>query len=329
MSRTNKPNKPSPTESLEKILSVDLANSNLTVCLASTRKDEDVPVFARLQLSDNLTDDFREVVQTNLQRLNKELTSQDLVIRPYEAGAKLDSHEVEHVDISAEPFIAKQLEALSSVADVSVFQHSQEFIDGLHFYVIVLQPPQQEAIYCLRSYSPKKELGRSALFAAIFEAGSGQFDKIIKPAFLFDEHLDCVVTADTLFILNKDAFQKIFRFFEMVRKAAQETLSKIMHAVPIANFAEFAEACEAHLHKLAKLNNIARKPYLNTLSMADIKRVKTKCGLKIKIVKKDGKEMLLFDKNDRWSILRLLDDDYLASVMTGSNYEANSKRPIQ
>lgn len=322
----NQANQPLPIERLREIVAIDVANCNVTVCLASVQNDKAVPVFARLQLTDELADQFREVVREVFQRRAKEVDSKDTVLHSYDAGAKLEPHEIEFLDISAHPFIVQQLESLSSVSGVSLFQHSQEFIEGLHFYVLVLQPAEGEQIYCFRSYSPKKELSRSSIFAATFD--DGQFDKIRKPTLLFDGHLDCVSRGNALFIFNKDAFQKMFRFFEMVRKAASRTLEKIKKAIPIANFDDFAQACEAHLYKLAKLNNIACKPYLNTVTMADMRRVIKKCGLNIETVKKNGKEMIVFDKSDKWAILRLLDDDYLASVMTGRNYEANSKRAI-
>jgi hypothetical protein len=49
----------------------------------------------------------------------------------------------------------------------------------------------------------------------------------------------------------------------------------------------------------------------------------------VEIVKKNGKEMLLFDPKDKWAVLRLLDDDYLGSALTGEKYEVTGKRPYQ
>ena len=59
-----------------------------------------------------------------------------------------------------------------------------------------------------------------------------------------------------------------------------------------------------------------------------MKKVIKKRQLNVKIVKKDGKEMLLFDSSDKWALLKLLDDDYLDSMMTGLSYEVNSKREL-
>lgn len=131
-----------------------------------------------------------------------------------------------------------------------------------------------------------------------------------------------------MFVFNKDAFQKIFRFFEMVLKSAKATLRTIKTRVPILNFDDFENACEGHLQMLAKLKNIAGKPYLSKITMADIKKVmKEFPKLTVATVQKNGKEMLVFDPSDKWALLRLLDDDYLKSVMTGENYEVSGKRP--
>ena len=45
------------------------------------------------------------------------------------------------------------------------------------------------------------------------------------------------------------------------------------------------------------------------------------------MVKDKGKEMLLFDPKNKWAVLRLLDDDYLRSALTGQKYEVTGKRP--
>ena len=98
----------------------------------------------------------------------------------------------------------------------------------------------------------------------------------------------------------------------------------------IENFDAFAALCEGHLLKMAKLRNIADKPYLQHVTMKDVKRVVKDFNLQVRFVKKDGEDRLLFDPadKDKWIILRILDDDYLGSVMTKLKYEANSKRPV-
>jgi hypothetical protein len=65
--------------------------------------------------------------------------------------------------------------------------------------------------------------------------------------------------------------------------------------------------------------------------MADIKRTIAEFSLDVQIVRDGRKEELLFesDPKKRWLILKLLDDDYLGSIMTQEKYEVNSKSALR
>jgi hypothetical protein len=118
----------------------------------------------------------------------------------------------------------------------------------------------------------------------------------------------------------------MFRFFELLLESAKEILKTIKTHVPISNFNDFAKDCEGHVLKLAKLNNIAQKPYLMRLTMVDIRKTIKNFSLNVQVAKIGGKEMLVYDDSDKWGILNLLDDYYLMSEMTGAKYDVNSKR---
>jgi Kiwa protein KwaB-like len=313
---------------LESILSLTLSNCDLTVCLASVQDDAELPTFQSLQLSDNLTDEFRSLASHKVAALQAAQKKGDLRLISYDAGNKPDSHEVEILDLRANKPINQQISSLAKPVSLGTFEMDAEFLSGLRFYTIVVQPLKGDPSFFFRLYGPSKELSRSRLFGAIM--AKGRFDRITKPTFLFDQGIDCVSNGDVMFILNTDGFQKIFRFFEMVKAAAREILGKIKDKIPIANFEEFEKACEGHLQMLAKLNNIANRPYLDRVTMADIKKVLTDFpDLRVKIVQENGKDMLLFDKSDKWELLRLLDDDYLLSIMTGEQYEVSAKRRVK
>jgi Domain of unknown function (DUF4868) len=313
---------------LNDILQLDLTQCAVSVCLASLVNDGEEPKFEKLQLSDDLTEDFREVVRALLKRWSRDNGSGDLVLRSYDAGSKPESYEVEYMNLSEHESVKAQIASLSSLSNLGIFGGTDSFVSGLRFYAIVVQSTQGEPIYCFRSYSSKKELGRSSTFGALFTAG--HYDRVREPMFLFDQHIDCFSRGDDMFIFKKDKFQKLFRFFEMVLKAAKATLRTIKAHVPIANFDEFEKACEGHLQMQAKLKNIAGKSDIKEITIAKIKKVlKELPQLGVQIKKTNGKEMLVFDASDKWALLRLLDDDYLKSMMTGKNYEVTGKREYQ
>ena len=97
---------------------------------------------------------------------------------------------------------------------------------------------------------------------------------------------------------------------------------------PIKNFDEFSVKCKGHYQKLAKLRNISQKSYLDAITIDDMKKVIGEFNRNIRIDKVDGQEKLVYDSSNPWEILRLLDDDFLASDMTKEKYEVNSKHAI-
>jgi Domain of unknown function (DUF4868) len=313
---------------LDRILQLNLIDAVVSVCLAAMIGNDDAPVFEKLQLSDELTEDFRGTVRKMIEKHKNNDENGDLVLRRYDARSKPESFEVEYVSLSDHGAIKNQVRSLSSVANLGIFDGRDDFVTGIRFYAIIVQPREGDPVYCFRSYSPKKELGRSRLFGALFSGG--HFDRVREPMFLFDQNIDCVSRGDDMFIFNKDRFHKIFRFFEMVLKAAKTTLKIIKTKIPIANYDDFETACIGHLQMQAKLKNIAGKSDLGKIKMVDIKKVLREFpGLNVEITKKNGKEMLVFNPSDKWALLRLLDDDYLKSLMTDKNYEVTGKREYQ
>ena len=310
----------------ENMLALDLSACEVTVCLASALKDEVRPRIERLLLSAELAETFRSIATYAQARYKREYSNGDLLLHRYAYQSKPDAHEVEYLDISDYENIAEQIVPLSTLADMEIFEADEKFIAGMRFYVIVAQPPEGDPVYFFRAYSPRKMLSRSRSFAMIFS--QGVYDRVTNPMFLFDHVVDCVCQSGVMFLFKKERFHEMFRFFEMVRKVAGETLETIRAAVPIQNFEAFVKDCEANMSKLVKLNHIAAKPYLARLTIDDIKKVIMKNNLAVPIVRVGGKEMIVYEHADKWVLLKLLDDDYLWSLMTEQSYEVTGKREV-
>ncbi len=254
-----------------KALAVPLADSGITVCLAATVGDGQLPTIERLQVAEGLLKEFVDICGSMMGSCQKGLNSGDAVLVPYEAGSRPDAYEVEFLNEKDHDFVSGQLQAIGSLADIPVFQQDEEFISNLLFYVVVVTTPIGSPLLFFRVYSPSKELSRSKLFLALFS--NGQYDRVRDPGLLFDHKIDCVAHDGYLFIFNKNNFQRIFQYFEMVKKSAREALEVIRGSIPISNFDDFEQACEGHLQKLAKLKNISQRPYLKTLTVKDLKKV--------------------------------------------------------
>ena len=320
------------TTVFNEILSLDVSSPdcNIVVCLASAIKNEAKLSFKQLQMTQELASGFCDIVENVLKQYRKELNSQNLLFPEYGVDSKPEDHEIEHLNLSAYDTLLEQIDPIASLADIDTFtegKQEKQFVSGLRFYVIIVQSSGEEPIYFFRIYTPKKMMGRQLLFA-VFD--QGVYNRVEKPVLFFDEEIDCMSRKDIMFIFGeaKTNFQTMFRFYEEVRRPAQETLNFIQTHIPIQNFEEFALACNKDIRKLRRLTKIIAKPYMQNVTINDLKKVIEHSQLPIKIIEVDGREQLHYDPKNKWVILHLLNDDYLKSTMTNQNYEATGKREV-
>ncbi len=314
------------------ILSLDIHSNTttVTVCLASINKNDSIPSFERLQMSEKLTKGFRDIVSTILKQYQKNVNADDTLFPEFFIESTPEEYEIEMLDLTAYNTILEQINPLKSLVDIEIFAEDKHFVEGLRFYVIVVQPENGDPVYFFRAHTPKKVLSQSFLLA--MQRNDGNYDRVEEPLLLFDEQIDCMSRSGVMFIIDKKSFESIFRFFEKIRTTVRETLNIININVPIENFEEFVEACEGNLPMMRKLKKIEVKPYIKNIKMGDVRKVIERLKLPVKTVEINGQEKLLFDPKakarEKYAILRVLNDDYLKSDMTNQNYEVNGKREL-
>ena len=314
---------------VEELSKLKLDGKDVTIVLGATPKDDGPSVLRRIAISKKVSEDFRGIGKDVLLDLSKLVDTKDLVIHKHTSMARLESHEIEWVEVEKVDSATDLISALSNVDSISILDDKngdEEFLRTLKFYVIVISGGAAKSVLMFRSFSPQRELGRSLKYAVMFK--NGHYDRLDERTFLFDSKIDCIAVAGQIFVIQKGNFQKIFRYFEMLKKIAKATLKKIENLIPILNFEEFSNACEVHQYKMMKLKNIADSLDAKNVSMANLKKVIETYKLKIKVVDEKGQEKLCFDGNDRWAILKLLDDAYLTSDLTGTQYEVGAKREL-
>jgi hypothetical protein len=299
-----------------------LAGTPAVNVLVAAEPNVDI-VIQRLNLRQELAAEFLSAARASIS-----IPGGNVVFKPYDPGYKPDDHELIYIDLAQQQTIAEQIRQFSQVQQADLFRENDQIVDHLRFYAIVVSPNARRRAVFFRTYSPKKELTRRAGFAALFS--HGHYNKIDTKIFLFDHQIDCFSWDGYLFVRSVPAFQRVFKYFEELRSKADETVNTILAQSPLSNAAEFRAACTGQLQMMSKLAQIARKPYLNRVRMRDIRRTIDEFRLNVQIVTENGEERLLFEPNPnkRWVILKLLDDDFLGSIMTNQKYEVNSKSPL-
>jgi Kiwa KwaB-like protein len=321
--------RPEYLTTLQEILSLDINTCMVEVCIAALDDNESLPEFRRLRLAESLKEEFRYLIQTAMFDYRKQLKLRNLQLQEFDVASKPASYQIEHVDLAKKPYdnIVEQTQPLTMLHGLDTFKEEILFIEKMRFYVMILQPPQGQAVYFYRRYSQKKMLHEAAPLSIQRMLGhTDEFEDVKTPIFLFDKSIDCISRGNDLFILAKSHFYYMFRILDELIESSKDILDRIHDRIPIENFGLFSRSCTNNKIKMGKLTSIARRPYLGSLTIADLKRVIRKNNLHIPVISANGQEMLHFDRDYPWDILKLLDDDYLTSIMTGQDYEVDAKR---
>ena len=294
------------------------SNPPLSVVLGSGTYGQDEDDLRRLNIGQDL--------QRQFQKIARDAVRGELRLVEYEPGYKPDSGEICWIDVLQANSVGRMVKRITSVHNLVMFDGSRgQFLDDLAYYALFARATATRNVVLFRKTNDKLELHSSPKVAAVFRRG--QYDVVEESTLLFDRHIDCWSDGKYAFISNVSNFEKIFRYFEELEARAKDTVKEVLKRIPISNVNGFERACTEQIRFMNKLAVIAKRPYLHKLSMADFKRVITAHSLDIEIVHEDGQQKLRFDPepSKRWILLKLLDDDYLNSVMTHLKYEVNSK----
>ena len=292
-------------------------NPVVNVVLGSRPNPNEQDDLRRLNISANLQAGFRAIAGNALE--------DELRLIPYEPGYKPDRGEVCWIDLQQAPDVREIVQRVLNFQALVLYEENNDFIDSLAYYALFERVAAQRGTVFFRKTSEKLVLGRGAAFAAVFRRG--HYDTMEETVFLFDRHIDCWSDGRYMFIANVGNFERMFHYVEQLQARAQQTVDAVLQRVPISNADEFRAACTTQIRFMTKLGVIATKPYLAQIGMVDVRRAIDEHGLPVEVVQNDGQEMLVFDPDPsrRWILLKLLDDDYLNSVMTRLKYEVNSK----
>ena len=311
----------------DSILMLNVRESMVTVCLASFVSGEAIPRFERLQVTDEVEREFRGIIEKLIKKYQKDRYTNGLLFPDYAPTSKPPEYEIEHFDLTKYEAILEQVRPLNALTEIDVFEEDKQFISTLRFYVLVVQTLDGDPVYCFRFHTLKKTLAQSRFLAICKQQGS-YYHRVEEPIFLFDQEIDCLCRSGVMFIFNKSNFQQIFHFLDELQNVAKETLAHVKLHVPIKNFDDLLRACQGNLHMLRKLKNIAAQPYLDKITMGHVKIVIAAHGLPIQIEEVEGQEMIVYEEEKPWVILKLLDDDYLRSLLTEQSYEVDGKRKL-
>ncbi|SRR6266568_2817732 len=323
----------SPNDLYQELSKLDIGNYEVALLLASYPKDADKPQFAHLNMGGELPGALLgNIVFVRDHQLK---TEDDVHVLPYQLDGQPSDDVVEYMDLAMDPYtlIKGQIDDLDrSVLGTDTFQLDVPFLQQTRFYAIVLRvkgDSEDPPLCFLRLYQPMaRKIGRS--LTAKLSKERGYYDRA-EPGdiFVFDNQVDAIKVGNILFVLDKQRVDSMFGFFQALTTTVNTSMQQLATSlIAIDNVNAFADACRRDPRKAARLRSIAQKfatwPSYGQVNMQIITTFITKRNLKIQV--KNG--YLVFDAKTLWSTLRLLDDDYLISELTGGFYEVNGKQSL-
>jgi hypothetical protein len=307
-------------ETLAELNSLLASNPPLELATAAKPRRNETQHDARaVPLDGDANAYFRKITTEAIESAHQnELRRLDHTYKP-EAGT------VEWAPLDDVPAVKAACERFADLNDLSNFTAGDdEYKKRLLYWVGVRQAGGPRAFF-FRSFSQAAELKRKKFVAIVLR--DGPFELLDEQVFLFDENVDCAVYGEYIFILRRNDYRRIFEQLEEIRQAALNA-AQLLHAqVPIKNIQEFAAACAGQPGMADKLIAVQRRDYFPRLNYQMLAPVIAEFELPIEVDDSDGTPKLIFKPGveDRWRILHLIDDDYLASSMTDHKYEVNSK----
>lgn len=308
-------------DELADLLEEDLELEAVTV--AKPPASSSPPEARVLSLGEDAAQYFRDLigsaVEYQLRPLAFNLRHLDPVYK-----AEREDLEWEHLtDVDAVRYAVSRLENLSPFAP---FDDSDEaYKRRLSYWAVVLTASDGRQAFFFRAFSASAELSRKP--GAAFVARGGEFHVVEERIFLFDRAIDCFVYGEYLYVLRKRDYRRIFDQLAPLLRRASRAARDLIAKVPIANYHDFELACMTDSRLADKVLAVRKRDYFDSLSYEMLKPIIDEFALDIPTQTVDGETQLVFrtEPDQRFRILKLVDDDYLASSMTSHKYEINSK----
>lgn len=230
---------------------------------------------------------------------------------------------IETIDKSDVPNLS-QLIIQVSTPDLDVFEDSKT--NKIFGYVVKIENAN-ETLFLFRKYAAKKLLEADKI-PMRFKHGNFQklnyqimaIDTVYDAALILKEGDDSL--QPQVFIFNRSKFESMFSFIDFYEEEINKTINEINDMTLFENVGEFIDLCKNDSRMIKKFARIIKAGEFSKMSKENANRVNDEFNLSWEF---NNNGEIIVDKDNIWSILRFLDDDYLHSEITDANYESHSK----
>lgn len=216
------------------------------------------------------------------------------------------------------------IEELSKGASLDLATEHELRTKTLICHALVVTPNIGVTVF-VRKRSPI-QLAKKSLLAAIVH---GRLDELESPLFAFDNRYDAIVTDEKVYVLDKRAFEALFKNSPAVLAKTSDWINEVAAVIP------FADGSADELDTILKRNSVLRnkflavrsRPYLPTITPDTLRSEMAKYGLDPAELM-DGETLKVTGQNAK-DVLRLLNEDLFSGGFSQQHYAASAKRTIK
>lgn len=266
-------------------------------------------------LRTKITADIGEALITIVkQQLSKLIETVDLEYIEYNPAINLDKNHVETIKREEVHYLDEILQDMNS-ADLHIFDMKQS--KNLWAYAIKIG---NTGITLFRKYTEKRILDIKGWIPLFVQ--NGVFNKLTDSILTMDKYIDCIYYDGKMFILDKTHFEKIFSFMDKFILEIDANICHLEEKSLVDDITALQKLCKSDPRKIKKLNKVLKSDILNSLNTKRISEINRQYNLDLDFTE-DGK--IIVSHKNIWTVLRVLDDEYLESSMTDNKYEVHSK----
>lgn len=266
-------------------------------------------------LRTEITADIGEALITIVkQQLSKLLETVDLEYIEYNPAINLDKNHIETIKREEVHYLDEILQDMNS-ADLNIFDMKQS--KNLWAYAIKIG---NSGITLFRKYTEKRILDIKGWIPLFVQ--NGVFNKLTDSILTIDKDIDCIYYDGKVFILDKIQFEKIFSFMDKFILEIDANICHLEEKSLVDDITALQKLCKSDPRKIKKLNKVLKSDILNSLNTKRISEINRQYNLDLDFTE-DGK--IIVSHKNIWTVLRVLDDEYLESSMTDNKYEVHSK----
>ena len=249
-------------------------------------------------------------------------------IVPFDPFSDSDERRLETIAASEVPVLA---ELLALIQDgqagqvINIEQIDAAFLKRLWAYAVVSSVAGRRSLL-FRKFLPQRVVHEAKALAFSFR--QGYLSKLEDPAFNFDESADALVVGAEAIVLQKTLFEQIFDLAgQIYTPLAKKAIDSVREIGILSDPEGLATAVEADDNKLKKAADIGKNIDFSKVTWENLKKIQADYGVPLQL--DEANRRIVNRPADAWSILKVLNDDYLRSEMTGELYEVQSKRRVE